>query len=57
MHNNIKAEWILKFLLMNGIGLKILSIKKKFDRTGRGTCFKFGENFGERCYTFGFITP
>jgi hypothetical protein len=26
----MKAEWILKFLLMNGIGLKILSIKKKF---------------------------
>lgn len=34
-----------------------INSKEIHDRTGRGTCFKFGEKFGERCYTFGFITP
>ncbi|MDD5474044.1 MAG: hypothetical protein PHU34_07830 [Candidatus Methanoperedens sp.] len=34
-----------------------INTKEIHDRTGRGTCFKFGEKFGEKCFTFGFITP
>ncbi len=34
-----------------------INSKEIQDRTGRGTCFKFGEGYGEKCFTFGFITP
>ena len=36
---------------------EFLNSKSIRDRSGRGTCYKFGEKYGEKCFMFGFVTP
>ena len=49
-------QWICKVNPDDWHGIKNLIDGRAIkDSTGIGTCYKLGENYGEKCFTFGFL--